>query len=241
MANNSPTNRSLTAILWNANGIKQHANELEVLLHEKRVDLALISETHLSPTTQLRIQGYRIYRCDHPDGTRHGGAAVLVKSTLEHHVLPIPAQTEHIQAAAVSLSVRQMRITVAATYCPPGRQLLPEHFTELLDRLGNCFLLGGDYNAKHLQWGSRVITPRGRVLLRCIMDKQLSIHSPPQPTYWPAARNRLPDILDFFISSNLNGLRVVVDSLADLSSDHSPVLVTINSPPIITEPLPRLS
>jgi hypothetical protein len=241
MANNSATGHSLTALLWNANGIKQHANELEILLNDKRIDIALISETHLTSRTRLNIQGYRIFRCDHPDDTGHGGAALIVRSSIKHNLLPFSIQENHMQAVAIVITIRGRQLYIASTYCPPRFRMNVGHFDELFNRLGNRFLLGGDYNSKHPQWGSRTTNPRGRVLMRCIMDRHLVTHSPHHPTYWPSARNRLPDLLDFFISLGLNGFQVTIDSLNDLSSDHSPILATINSSPSIISPLPSLN
>jgi len=38
----------LFIFLWNANGILQHLNELQVVLNEKKITITLISETHLT-------------------------------------------------------------------------------------------------------------------------------------------------------------------------------------------------
>jgi len=50
-----PTNNDqpLTIFLWNTNGITQHLNELQLVLIEKKVKIALISETHLTNLTHL--------------------------------------------------------------------------------------------------------------------------------------------------------------------------------------------
>lgn len=53
------------------------------------------------------------------------------------------------------------------------------------------FLAGGDVNAKHVQWGSRLITPKGRELLHVTNVLNLKIISTRQPTYWPADKNRV--------------------------------------------------
>jgi exonuclease III len=58
-------------LLWNANGIHNHIAELSLVLHEKRMDIALISETHLTNRTKIHIPDYTILRSNHPDGTAH--------------------------------------------------------------------------------------------------------------------------------------------------------------------------
>jgi exonuclease III len=89
MSINSNATHPLSIILWNANGLKKHANELYYILHNKNIDLALISETHLTKNTNFKINGYKIIRADHPDGTAHAGAAILIKSSILYTELQI--------------------------------------------------------------------------------------------------------------------------------------------------------
>lgn len=82
MTNNTPTSKSLLVLLWNANGILNHTADLSLTLHEKRIDIALISETHLTNRSKIHIPDYTILRSNHPDGTAHGGAAIIIRSTI---------------------------------------------------------------------------------------------------------------------------------------------------------------
>jgi hypothetical protein len=49
--------KPLTIFLWNANGIFQHLNELQIVLNEKKIEIALISETHLTKSSTPKIFG----------------------------------------------------------------------------------------------------------------------------------------------------------------------------------------
>jgi hypothetical protein len=231
---------SLSLLLWNANGILRHRNELEFVLHDRRIDVALISETHLSPNINFYMRGYQVYRCDHPDGTSHAGAAVLVKSSLMHHALPTSPK-DYMQAASVVISLQNFDVSVASVYCPPRHRITYQQFGTFFSNLGNRFLAGGDFNSKHPQWGSRIINPRGRTLRQLSMDKVYSFHSPNSPTYWPTARHKLPDLLDFYISKGLNSIPAIVTALPDLSSDHSPVHLLLDVRPAPRIPAPSLT
>jgi len=57
MINNSYTSNSLLILLWNANGLKNHRNELLITLQEKRIDVVLISETHFTNTSYVNFPG----------------------------------------------------------------------------------------------------------------------------------------------------------------------------------------
>jgi len=62
MTNNTFTNQSFTILLFNANGIKNHVNELQFVLHNKRIDIALITETHFTQNSYIYISGYKLIK-----------------------------------------------------------------------------------------------------------------------------------------------------------------------------------
>ena len=74
-----------------------------------------------------------------------------------------------------------------------------EDFSTFFDTLGPKFIAGGDFNSKHIYWGSRLINPKERNLYKEISSKDYNTLSTMKPTYWPSDPNRLPDLLDFFI------------------------------------------
>jgi len=65
---NNQTNNSLLILLWNCNGILNHTNELIAILHEKRIDIALIAESHLTVNSRLYNPGYQVISSNHPYG-----------------------------------------------------------------------------------------------------------------------------------------------------------------------------
>jgi hypothetical protein len=54
------------------NGLKQHSNKFFYLIHNKNINIALITETHLLKCVNVKFNGYLTIRADHPDGTFHG-------------------------------------------------------------------------------------------------------------------------------------------------------------------------
>lgn len=100
-------------------------------------------------------------------------------------------------------------------------------FSNIFKSLGGNFIAGGDWNSKHIQWGSRLCTPRGRSLLSAIRSLSLDVFTPNTFTYWPTSRQKQPDLLDFFVCKGLRGVPHRIYSSANLSSDHSPVHLTL--------------
>lgn len=70
----------------NANGLTQRTKELKYFLYEQNIDVMLISETHFTKKSYLNILHYNAYDTQHPDESAHGGSALIVKSTIKHHV-----------------------------------------------------------------------------------------------------------------------------------------------------------
>jgi hypothetical protein len=50
-----------------------------------------------------------------------------------------------------------------------------------------------------------------------------------EPTNWPSGRHKLPELVDFCVTKGIPQEFIVAKSCFDLSSDHSPVLITITS------------
>ena len=188
----------------------------------------LISETHFTDKNYLKIHGYNFYHTQHPSGKAHSDIGIIIKSNIKHYELP-PFQKDYLQATNVAIEDCHGTITTSAVYCPPRHSIAKEDFDNFLGTLGNRFIAGGDYNAKHTQWGSRLVTVRGKNLLNSIISNNLNYLTTYEPTYWPTDTNKIPDLLDFLITKNISSRHVQINSSADLSSDHSPVIVTVSS------------
>ncbi|CAG9124649.1 unnamed protein product [Plutella xylostella] len=195
----------------------------------------LISETHLNDHKEFNLDGYNIYVSNHPKGTSQGGSAVLIRSSIKHH-LHSTFQEEYIQATTVTVEGRSGAINVSAVYCPPKHTVSEGMWACYFKSLGPRFISGGDWNSKHTFWGSRLITTRGRELKRCLDSCKLTSLSTGEPTYWPTDPNKIPDLLDFFIKKGLSDLYCDVESCLDTISDHSLVIGTFSTNIIYREP-----
>jgi hypothetical protein len=83
---------------------KNHKDEFLTTLQEKRIDIALISETHFTNNYSLNLPHFRSYQTNHPDRTAHAGAAIYVRSSIVSHQL-FNFQTNYIQSCLVSISI----------------------------------------------------------------------------------------------------------------------------------------
>jgi len=73
------------------------------------------------------------------------------------------------------------------------------------------------------------------------MQEENHLHlSSREPTYWPSDPNKLPDLLDFFITKGTSAHYAEIVSNLDLTSDHTPVIGTNSTTVVYRSPKPSL-
>lgn len=213
---------------WNCNGLMQHILELQTFLKSHNIDVMLLSETHLTERSFVKIPQYHTYNTNHPSGSARGGTAIMVRQSIVHQVQE-EFKEDYLQASVVTVHDRYEILTLASVYFPPKHTVKQHQFQNFFNRLGSKFIAGGDYNAKHVQWGSRLSTPKGRELFKTMQANNLSYLSTGEPTYWPSDRNKSPDLVDYFVLKGISSNYTTIKSSFELSSDHSPIIMELRS------------
>lgn len=225
---------SLKIAQWNANGLSHHQLELTSFIKNHDIDIALISETHFTTKSAMKIPGYDIYDTKHPSGRAHGGTAIIVSNRIKHYELQ-KHDKDYLQATSIVIEDWRGPLTVSSVYCPPRHTISQEKYLDFFSTLSTRFIAGGDYNAKHHFWGSRLNTTKGKNLYDLIMRKKYECISTGEPTYWPSDRNKIPDVIDFCVANGIHRNNIMVESKCDLSSDHSPIIITISTEILLTK------
>ncbi|MGP1928918.1 MAG: endonuclease/exonuclease/phosphatase family protein [Arsenophonus sp. NC-WZS1-MAG3] len=90
-------------------------------------------------------------------------------------------------------------------------------------------LVAGDLNAKYPSWNSRVRNSYGRSLYRFVGNHpNILVIGPDSHTFFPTQRGFPSDVLDIAIAKNISNI-ISVTAVADLSSDHDPLLITVRA------------
>jgi len=190
----------------------------------------LVSETHFTSKSYFKIRGFDLVTANQPQDKAHAGSAILIKSSLNYKVSNIISQT-HMQTVCIKLVCSSNEVSICAIYLPPRYRVSSEEFQNFFNALGPRFIVGGDFNAKHPWWGSRLSNPKGIELYKCIRDNNFSALSTGSPTYWPSDPRKIPDLMDFFVHSGISSefLHVSNELCDELNSDHSPILLNFNT------------
>ena len=230
--------KTLKILNWNANGLQNHIPELEIFLNTERIDICLISESHLTRTSYALIKGFKCYHAIHPSGKARGGATIYVRNNIKHYEYT-KIEFEYAQIITIKVQLNSYKtLSVAAIYCPPKYNLKKDDYITMLQTLGISFIIGGDFNAKNTFWGSRLTSPKGRELLEAGHQLKCEFLTGKTPTYWPSDPNKKPDLIDFFISKGISENYIHIENHDGLSSDHSPVILTV-SESVIEKDIPH--
>ncbi|GFS44228.1 putative RNA-directed DNA polymerase from transposon X-element [Nephila pilipes] len=151
-----------------------------------------------------------------------GGTALLVRSSLPHHVTPL--QTTAIEGTSITVERRnKASITIASVYKSPSKPLEKSDLQNLFANRRDVLVIG-DLNAKHHTWnpngGNRQVT----IAYEYSKNNNLKICAPNQPTR--VTHRTKNAIIDICISKGID--RITSESIPALSSDHNPVLFTID-------------
>jgi hypothetical protein len=75
----------LQLALWNANGLPQQTEKLQLFISIQDTDVMLISKTQFTGKSYLEIPIYTVYHTNYPAGTARGRTAIIIKSSIQYH------------------------------------------------------------------------------------------------------------------------------------------------------------
>ena len=169
-------------------------------MFHKQIDIALVNETRLPQWFTRKIPTYKLYITDGPNPP-HGGTAAIVKSGIPHIEVTLTG-LQNLQSAGIITKIDQEELTIGALYQPPSKELITADLDKIT-KIKPYFIFGGDMNAKHTDWNSRLISTRGRQLERLASSNNYNVIGPTTPTCYPIQEHCNPDVLDIFLTKTL--------------------------------------
>lgn len=148
------------------------------LLKDQSPDVFMASETKLSQKHKLTHNNYNIVRKDRPNSTLGGGVAIFVRKGINYKVIynSEVRRFRLLEACIVCIPLQHgKRMYVIAVYAPESPH--PTDFLTELEKLFQClqlnslenyYLMAGDFNAKHIDWGNQIQNPRGNHLFNWV-------------------------------------------------------------------------
>jgi exonuclease III len=119
----------LQLTLWNVNGLTQHIEQLKTFISIHNIDVMLISETHFTEKSYLKLPNYTVYHTNHPAGT-----ATIIKNSIKHHQLNNYSQ-DFLQVTSVWVEDSVCLITILVVYLPPKHTAKQEQLEDFYNNL----------------------------------------------------------------------------------------------------------
>lgn len=230
MAVNNFNQSNLKIVAWNCQSILNKIPETHSFLTDHRIDIAFFTETWLTPSKNIVIPNYTIHRHDRSDG-QHGGVLICVKDNIHHSVNAY--NTKIIETIGISISVRNDIIKFVCCYFP-GTSTNAQNISDFkqdIRTLTNCnssYFLIGDFNSKHTLWNNVKSNQGGKALYDEMSIRNFVVHHSQTPTYFPPQSRALhPSTIDLVLTNNLHSISTITTS-NELTSDHLPILFTID-------------
>lgn len=175
--NNKQTHQNITALQWNICGMRSKTAEIQMILNNYNPKLIALQETLFNDEkyrAKLNGRKYKWYlKAGNSNKARNGVALAMAKST-PHQEIKLKTDLQAVACQTLGLP----KITYVSIYIPP-RKLTPKETNRKLQKLINeipkPFILMGDFNAHHTEWGSYKIDRWGDKLLEFIRENNLII------------------------------------------------------------------
>lgn len=209
---------------WNTRSLLSRKDELLRILRMHAADIVAISETWLLSHHHFRVPGYDVLRCDRAAGVG-GGVALLIKNHRSYLSLNLPPT--QVEAVAARVTFGGKVISVASIYDPQGDCPMSD-YSDIVNQLGNSFIILGDFNAKHPAWGSPDSNRQGRSLVEWMVDDcDCCILNDGCPTRFHMQTGTRSH-LDLTIVSPDLYLGHTWEVLQEGTSDHQPILTSLD-------------
>ncbi|KMQ83899.1 reverse transcriptase-like protein-like protein, partial [Lasius niger] len=207
----------------NCTSYEYKIGEFRQFLIDYSVDVALIQEVKSLNLRGLQVANYTLHHTPRngPDNqpSAYGGTAIFIKSNIPHTIL---TQLENI---IVKINLANTTIILCSVYNKISTgSSLPIDIHKLFST-GHSVILAGDLNAHHSLWRAAYNNRSGTEIVNYCQQNTIDISFPEGHTRFSG---RHASLLDMALLKNINFAHTIT-SLAELSSDHNPVLLDLST------------
>lgn len=188
MASNSQTNiisTKLKIIQINVNSLIQISRrfELQQLIKKHNPDIVFLSETKLNAKHKIHFENYKVIRKDRKNAIQGGGTAILIKNNIKYsnYTNKDINSLKNLETCIIRIPmVSNTNLYLISAYYPSGNNNI--HFKPDIQKLfesmnlqndNNYYILAGDLNCKHTDWGNRTNNPKGSHLNEWLYDNDI--------------------------------------------------------------------
>lgn len=217
-------------MFWNARSIRGKMSEYFDFLLNNNIDISMVTETWLETNDKFTHPSYNCLRIDRSH-RRGGGVALVSHKSLKLRQLKC-IDTGLIENVVAELNINDSEtFKIICVYFPGGRanetsrSIFKSDLRKILSVGGN-FVICGDLNSKHRDWGCHRANTWGNILSDFTLTFPFTIRYPNNPTHIPCSSNSRPSTIDLVLTNVPHFMNYPV-VFNDLNSDHFPVLFLV--------------
>lgn len=211
--------------------------DMATFLNTHKPEVVLINETFINQQHNVSFRDYNFIRNDKIPNELGRGTGILIKSNIKHESVDTTTwKLKTLETSAVIIHTMHSHFFVicAYRYHKNDSALEIEDLNKIVMefRMSNSsqLIIGGDLNARHVNWGNNNNCINGTRLNQWIQNTQdFKLISTEEPTYY---NQTYSSFLDVFITSN--NVKIIYPNqhvhklgILDYPSDHRAVVLKI--------------
>ena len=213
----------LNIIQWNINGYLNNYNHLLILIKSHNPKIITIQESHINSSNINSIPipiNYSLYNTN--SSQSWGGSAILVHNSIQHKQILLNNDFDAIGIEVIS----KLKFTIVSAYIPPNFNFSLQNLSNVLISTiqTNAVLITGDFNSRHLDWGSDINNSKGNIMSHFISSNNFILLNDGSPTHF-STHNSFTHI-DLSFCTPILKIHSEWSILDDLhGSDHFPIII----------------
>lgn len=216
--------------LINVNSIQKLAKRvfLQKHINDFKPDMILLSETCLKSRNRINFHRYNLIRTDSSPGFR--GTGILLKDTINFKQFFLPF-TPNFEYTAITIKTSLGLLYVFSIYIHSGQLADPDSITGIYNLIGvnDLLIIGGDFNARHVNWHNSSNNANGLVLNNFLTSQSSYNCLKLVPSLTPSRISTTLSFIDLFLLSG-SILSSSHSNAIEYESDHSAIELWVSLP-----------
>ena len=143
----------IKVVLWNCRSIVNNREEFQNYLDEVKPQIVGLTETWLKPGRNLNFSGYEVFKCDRIN-ENGGGVAILIQREISYNLVKINRfDNGNMECVGIKILTKEGPLNFIFVYYPP-RLFSKEGLQHYCSYFTGRLIVGGDFNARHINWKS---------------------------------------------------------------------------------------
>lgn len=219
------SNNEIVIIQWNSRSLNSNKHYLQNYLNSNKVDIVILSEIWLKPSSHCHFKGYNFISKRRENGK--GGVGILITNSLAYQEVNLTHNINNNNIEICAIKLDSDNVHVISLYKPPNVQATANDWNIIFSQFTGELIIGGDFNAQNRIWGSAADNEQGKRLVDALDNCNLVVLNDGSPTRI-IRPNQNHSAVDLTLSTASLAIKSTWNILEDnFGSDHYPIKITI--------------